>query len=209
MIRSLAIVAALCLCGTSAKAELTMQECRAKYKAEQAAESSVRIGLTSKKRNVGIATSAKIQKNRTLSSAYQSVCGGPSSSLSLAVNIAIRTSASAPPQNSAYIYSSLILLLFGKRPQKRPQPSSLCDCVRCPVAILEVSVSNTARRAGLNPPCKRQRFWPRMAGRWHGVPARVLAPHLGASRRLLINSCRKILVHGVVRKSWCPPAEAC
>ena len=39
-------------------------------------------------------------------------------------------------------------LLFGKRPQKRPQPSSLCDCVRCPVAILEVSVSNTARRAG-------------------------------------------------------------
>jgi P pilus assembly chaperone PapD len=53
MIRSLAIVAALCLCGTSAKAELTMQECRAKYKAEQAA-GSVRIGLTSKKRNVGI-----------------------------------------------------------------------------------------------------------------------------------------------------------
>jgi hypothetical protein len=37
MIRSLAIVAALCLCGASAKAELTMQECRAKYKAEQAA----------------------------------------------------------------------------------------------------------------------------------------------------------------------------
>jgi hypothetical protein len=37
MIRSLVIVAALCLCGTSAKAELTMQECRAKYKAEQAA----------------------------------------------------------------------------------------------------------------------------------------------------------------------------
>jgi hypothetical protein len=37
MIRSLVIVAALCLCGTSAKAELTMQECKAKYKAEQAA----------------------------------------------------------------------------------------------------------------------------------------------------------------------------
>jgi hypothetical protein len=36
MIRSLVIVAALCLCGTSAKAELTMQECKAKYKAEQA-----------------------------------------------------------------------------------------------------------------------------------------------------------------------------
>jgi hypothetical protein len=37
MFRSLVIVAALCLCGTSAKAELTTQECRAKYKAEQAA----------------------------------------------------------------------------------------------------------------------------------------------------------------------------
>jgi hypothetical protein len=37
MIRSLVIVAALCLCGTSAKAELPMQECRAKYKAGQAA----------------------------------------------------------------------------------------------------------------------------------------------------------------------------
>jgi len=33
MIRSLAIVAALCLFGTSASA-LTMKECRAKYKAE-------------------------------------------------------------------------------------------------------------------------------------------------------------------------------
>jgi len=37
LIRSLIIVAALCLYGTSAKAELTVQECRAKYKAEQAA----------------------------------------------------------------------------------------------------------------------------------------------------------------------------
>jgi hypothetical protein len=35
MIRSLVIVTALCLCGTSASA-LTMQECRAKYKAAQA-----------------------------------------------------------------------------------------------------------------------------------------------------------------------------
>ena len=33
MIRSLVIVIALCLCGTSASAELTMQECRAKYTA--------------------------------------------------------------------------------------------------------------------------------------------------------------------------------
>jgi len=65
MIRSLAIVAALCLCGTSAKAELTMQECRAKYKAEQAAG---KLGLTSKKRNVGIRHIGKNPKNRTLSS---------------------------------------------------------------------------------------------------------------------------------------------
>jgi uncharacterized protein YdbL (DUF1318 family) len=38
MVRSLVIVTALCLCGTSASAAaLTMQECRAKYKAAQAA----------------------------------------------------------------------------------------------------------------------------------------------------------------------------
>ncbi len=36
MIRSLAIVTALCLFGTSASA-LTMEECRAKYKGEKAA----------------------------------------------------------------------------------------------------------------------------------------------------------------------------
>jgi hypothetical protein len=35
MIRSLAIITALCLCGTSASA-LTIQECRAKYKAMKA-----------------------------------------------------------------------------------------------------------------------------------------------------------------------------
>jgi hypothetical protein len=38
MIRNLVIITALCLCGTSASAApLTMQECRAKYKAAQAA----------------------------------------------------------------------------------------------------------------------------------------------------------------------------
>ena len=37
MIRSLAIVTVLCLCGTSASAALTMEECTAKYKAAQAA----------------------------------------------------------------------------------------------------------------------------------------------------------------------------
>ena len=42
MIRSLVIVIALCLCGTSANA-LTMQECRAKYKA---AQTKGGVGLT-------------------------------------------------------------------------------------------------------------------------------------------------------------------
>ena len=36
MIRRLVIVTALCLCGTSASAELAMQECRAQYKAARA-----------------------------------------------------------------------------------------------------------------------------------------------------------------------------
>jgi hypothetical protein len=42
MIRSLVIVTALCLCGTSASA-LTMHECRAKYKAAQTKRG---VGLT-------------------------------------------------------------------------------------------------------------------------------------------------------------------
>jgi hypothetical protein len=42
MIRSLVIVTALCMCGTSASA-LTMQECRAKYKEAHATGT---VGLT-------------------------------------------------------------------------------------------------------------------------------------------------------------------
>jgi hypothetical protein len=38
---------------------------------------------------------------------------------------------------------------------------------------------------GLNPPCKRHRLRPRIARRWHGVPARVLAPHFGARPSLV------------------------
>ena len=58
---------------------------------------------------------------------------------------------------------------------------------------------------GLRPPCKRHRLRPRMAGRWHAVPVRVLAPHLGACLRFLSR----------VSRSWsmrlpadfcCPPA---
>ena len=56
---------------------------------------------------------------------------------------------------------------------------------------------------GLDPPCKRHRLRPRKAGRWHGVPARVFAPHRGA--RLRFASRLSILVHGLVRDFLLPP----
>jgi hypothetical protein len=45
MIRSLLIVTALCLYATSASA-LTMEECRAKYKAEQAKDAKAGVGMS-------------------------------------------------------------------------------------------------------------------------------------------------------------------
>jgi hypothetical protein len=45
MIRSLLIVTALCLYATSASA-LTMEECRAKYKAEQVKDAKAGVGMS-------------------------------------------------------------------------------------------------------------------------------------------------------------------
>jgi hypothetical protein len=57
---------------------------------------------------------------------------------------------------------------------------------------------------GLRPPCSRQRLRPRMAGRWHGVPPRVLAPHRGACLRFrsLASSLWSI---GLISKFSPPP----
>ena len=64
MIRSLAIVAALCLFGTSASA-LTMEECRAKYKAEKAAEGPALPGLIIRK-SVAALTPRPLRRNQPL-----------------------------------------------------------------------------------------------------------------------------------------------
>jgi hypothetical protein len=53
MIRSLVIVTALCLCGTSASA-LTMHECRARYKAAQATGRGGQTWATFQERKCGI-----------------------------------------------------------------------------------------------------------------------------------------------------------
>jgi hypothetical protein len=57
MIRSLVIVTALGLCGTSANA-LTMQECRAKYKAAHAAETYAGTWIAFQETKCGINTKA-------------------------------------------------------------------------------------------------------------------------------------------------------
>jgi hypothetical protein len=61
MIRSLAIVAALCLFGTSASA-LTMEECRAKYKAEKAAGRAAIVWADYQKKRCGIDPEAAAPK---------------------------------------------------------------------------------------------------------------------------------------------------
>ena len=61
MIRSLAIVAALCLFGTSASA-LTMEECRAKYKAEKAAGRASIAWVDYQKKRCGIDPKAAAPK---------------------------------------------------------------------------------------------------------------------------------------------------
>ena len=64
MIRSPAIVAALCLFGTSASA-LTMEECRAKYKAEKAAGRAAIVWLIFSK-SVAALTPRPLRRNQPL-----------------------------------------------------------------------------------------------------------------------------------------------
>ena len=74
-----------------------------------------------------------------------------------------------------------------KRPHERPQPFALLDrAVQSP--FLKFPFLAPRGAPGLNPPCKRHRLRPRIARRWHGVPARVLAPHFGARLSLVSSS---------------------
>jgi hypothetical protein len=59
--------------------------------------------------------------------------------------------------------------------------SSIASIVQFPVLKLPFSCPRGA--PGLRPPCRRHRLRPRMAGRWHGVPVGVLAPHRAWSLR--------------------------
>jgi hypothetical protein len=61
----------------------------------------------------------------------------------------------------------------------------------------------SAWRAGAQPTVQRHRVRPRMAGRWHVVPARVLAPHFGARLRSpsLVSPC----FMGLISKFCRPP----
>lgn len=68
------------------------------------------------------------------------------------------------------------------RTSKRSQwRSSFASWVQLP--SLKFPFREPAGAPGLNPPCKRQRVRPRIAGHWHGAPARVFAPHRSAPRR--------------------------
>ena len=56
--------------------------------------------------------------------------------------------------------------------------SAIASAVQSPV--LKFPFFGPRGAPGLNPPCRRHRLRPRVAGRWHGVPPRVRAPQRGA-----------------------------
>ena len=58
MIRSFAIITALCLCGTSASAALTIEECKAKYKAAHATKTYAGTWIAFQETKCGINTKA-------------------------------------------------------------------------------------------------------------------------------------------------------
>ena len=62
MIRSFAIITALCLCGTSASAALTIEECKAKYKAAYATKSYAGTWIAFQEAKCGINTKATAPK---------------------------------------------------------------------------------------------------------------------------------------------------
>ena len=65
LIRSLVIGAALCLYGTSASAQtLTMEECRAKYKAAQLTPNVIICSGTSTKKSIAALSPKPVRRNQ-------------------------------------------------------------------------------------------------------------------------------------------------
>ena len=62
MIRSFAIITALCLCGTSASAALTIEECKAKYKAAHATKTYAGTWIAFQETKCGIHTKDTVPK---------------------------------------------------------------------------------------------------------------------------------------------------
>jgi hypothetical protein len=82
--------------------------------------------------------------------------------------------------------------------------SWITSTVQFPVRKLPFFVPRGA--PGLKPPCKRHRWRPRIAGRWHAAPERVSAPQRGACLRFL----RRLSVSwsmGLPANFCCPPAR--
>src|SRR4029077_10465709 len=101
---------------------------------------------------------------------------------------------------------SVLVGLAKDRTSDRSQfRSSIASIVQFPV--LKLPFFGPRGAPGLRPPCRRHRLRPRIAGRWHGVPVGVLAPHRGASS--LRARLWSIGVRGLIAKfSSCPPPHA-
>ena len=100
------------------------------------------------------------------------------------------------------IRHSVVPVLANDRTSDRSHlRSSIASAVQSP--FLKFPFLAPRGAPGLNPPCRRHRLRPRMAGRWHGVPARVLAPHFGA--RLRSPSLVSSSFMGLISKLTDPP----
>ena len=99
---------------------------------------------------------------------------------------------------------SLLPLLANDRTRERShRRSSMASAVQFPVLKFPFLLPRGA--PGLSPPCKRQRLRPRMAGHWHGEPARVFARQRAARLRFP-SRASTLWFMGLFPNFCCPPS---
>ena len=86
-----------------------------------------------------------------------------------------------------------------------PMQPAMASAVQFP--FLKFPFLKPGGAPGLSPPCSLHRLRPRKAGRWHAVPARVIAPHRGAVLRFL-SRVSTAWSMGLSATFCCPPSIA-
>jgi hypothetical protein len=98
----------------------------------------------------------------------------------------------------------VVSLLVNDRTSDRSHfRSSMASAVQSP--LLKFAFLAPRCAPGLNPPCKRHRLRPRMAGHWQDPPARVFASHRGACRKFRSRVSRWFM--GLIKIFAYPPGQ--